>query len=32
LGFLGEDQTRRTLWDMEDEELLTVLTHYRANC
>jgi hypothetical protein len=30
LGFLGEDQTGRTLWDIEDEQLLSVLYHHRA--
>jgi hypothetical protein len=30
LGFLGEDQTGRFLWDIEDEELLRVLHHHRA--
>jgi hypothetical protein len=30
LGFLGEDQTGRTLWDIEDEQLLAVLYHHRA--
>ena len=27
LGFLGEDQTGRTLWDIDDEQLLAVLYH-----
>ena len=30
LGFLGEDQTGRTLWDIEDEQLLAVLHRHRA--
>lgn len=30
LGFLGEDQTGRALRDIEDEELLAVLFHHRA--
>ena len=30
LGFLGEDQTGRTLWDIDDEQLLAVLHHHRA--
>jgi hypothetical protein len=30
LGFLGEDQTGRTLWDIEDEQLLAVIYHHRA--
>jgi hypothetical protein len=30
LGFLGEDQTERTLWDINDEQLLSVLHHHRA--
>lgn len=30
LGFLGEDQTGRTLWDIDDEQLLAVLYHHRA--
>jgi hypothetical protein len=30
LGFLGEDQTGRSLWDIDDEQLLTVLYHHRA--
>ena len=30
LGFLGEDQTGRTLWDMDDEQLLAVLYHHRG--
>jgi hypothetical protein len=25
LGFLGEDQVERSLWDIEDDELLAVL-------
>jgi hypothetical protein len=30
LGFLGEDQTGRSLWNIEDDELLAVLRHHRA--
>ena len=30
LGFLGEDQTSRTLWDIDDEQLLAVLYHHRS--
>jgi hypothetical protein len=30
LGFLGQDQTGRSLWDIDDEELLAVLYHHRA--
>lgn len=30
LGFLGEDQTERTLWDIDDEQLLAVMYHHRA--
>lgn len=30
LGFLGEDQTGRSLWDIDDEQLLTVLYHHRG--
>ncbi len=30
LGFLGEDQTERSLWDIDDEHLLAVLYHHRA--
>jgi hypothetical protein len=30
LGFLGEDQTGRTLWDIDDEQFLAVLYHHRA--
>ncbi len=30
LGFLGEDQTGRTLWDIDDEQLLAVLHHHRG--
>ncbi len=29
LGFLGEDQTGRSLGDIDDEELLAVLYHHR---
>ena len=29
LGFLGEDQTGRTLWDIDDEQLLAILYHHR---
>jgi hypothetical protein len=31
LGFLGQDQTGRSLWDIEDEQLLAVLYHHRAD-
>lgn len=30
LGFLGDDQTGRTLWDIDDDELLSVLLHHRG--
>ena len=30
LGFLGEDQTGRSLWDIDDEQLLAVLHHHRS--
>ncbi len=30
IGFLGEDQTGRTLWDIDDEQLLAALYHHRA--
>ena len=30
LGFLGEDQTGRSLGDIDDEVLLAVLYHHRA--
>lgn len=30
LGFLGEDQCGRTLWDIDDEQLLSVLYHHRS--
>jgi len=30
LGFLGEDQTGRSLGDIDDEQLLAVLYHHRA--
>jgi hypothetical protein len=30
LGFLGENQTGRGLWDIDDEQLLAVLYHHRA--
>ena len=30
LGFLGEDQTGRSLWDIDDEQLLAVLYHQRG--
>jgi len=29
LGFLGEDQTGRSLWDIDDEQLLQVLNNHR---
>jgi hypothetical protein len=30
LGFLGEDQIDRSLWDIEDDELLAVLHRHRS--
>ena len=30
LGFLGEDQTGRALGDIDDEQLLAILYHHRA--
>jgi hypothetical protein len=30
LGFLGQDQTGQCLWDIDDEQLLAVLYHHRA--
>ena len=30
LGFLGEDQTGRSLWNIDDEQLLAVLYHHRG--
>jgi hypothetical protein len=30
LGFLGEDQVERSLWDIDDDELLSVLYRHRA--
>src|SRR5438128_8540982 len=30
LGFLGQDQTGRSLWDIDDEQLLAVLYHHRG--
>jgi hypothetical protein len=30
LGFLGEGQTGRTLWNIDDEQLLAVLYHHRG--
>jgi hypothetical protein len=30
IGFLGEDQTGRSLWNIDDEQLLGVLYHHRA--
>ena len=30
IGFLGEDQTGRSLWDIDDEQFLTILYHHRA--
>ena len=29
VGFLGEDETGRTLWDLEDAELLATLQRHR---
>jgi len=30
LGFLGEDELDRSLWDMEDEQLLAILQRHRS--
>ena len=30
LGFLGEDQVERSLWNIDDEQLLSVLYHHRS--
>jgi hypothetical protein len=30
LGFLGADQVDRSLWDIEDDELLAVLRRHRS--
>ena len=30
LGFLGQDQTGRSLWDIDDEQLLAIMYHHRA--
>jgi hypothetical protein len=30
IGFLGEDQVDRSLWDVEDDELLAVLHRHRS--
>ena len=30
LGFLGEDQTGRSLWDIDDEQFLSVVYRHRA--
>ena len=30
LGFLGEDETTRSLWDIDDEQLLAVLYRHRS--
>jgi hypothetical protein len=30
LGFLGEDQFERSLWDIEDDELLAILNRHRS--
>jgi len=30
LGFLGENQTGRSLWDIDDEQLLAVMYHHRG--
>jgi hypothetical protein len=30
VGFLGEDRVGQSLWDIEDEQLLAVLEHHRA--
>ena len=29
IGFLGEDQLGRSLWDVDDEQFLAVLYHHR---
>jgi hypothetical protein len=31
LGFLGEDQFERSLWDIEDDDLLAVLHRHRED-
>ena len=31
LGFLAEDMSNRTLWDIEDTELLQVIERHRAD-
>ena len=31
VGFMGESQVGRTLWDMEDDELLAALQQHRAD-
>jgi hypothetical protein len=30
LGFLGEDETNRTLWDIDDEQLLAIMYRHRS--
>lgn len=30
LGFLGEDQTGRSLWNIDDDQFLAVLYHHKA--
>ena len=30
VGFLGEDRTGRNLWNIDDEQLLSILYHHRA--
>ena len=30
LGFLGEDHTGRSLWDIDDDQLLAIMYHHRA--
>ncbi len=30
LGFLGEDQVERSLWDIDDEQLLSILYLHRS--
>lgn len=30
LGFLGEDQTGRSLWDIDDEQLLAAMYQHRS--
>lgn len=30
IGFLGEDHVERSLWNIDDEQLLAILYHHRA--